>query len=71
MVAVIFLLGWVYARQTAGAGWLVAALGAGLLWLGVTVIFEFVLGLTCRPGRTPYNGVDAQSITSDSRTGLA
>jgi hypothetical protein len=44
MVAVIFMLGWVYARQTEGAGWLVAALGAGLLWLGVTVIFEFVFG---------------------------
>jgi hypothetical protein len=44
MVAVIFMLGWVYARQTEGTGWLVAALGAGLLWLGVTVIFEFVFG---------------------------
>lgn len=44
MVAVIFLLGWVYARQTAGAGWLGATLGAGLVWLGLTVIFEFVFG---------------------------
>lgn len=44
MVAVIFLLGWVYARQTAGTGWLGAALGAGLVWLGLTLIFEFVFG---------------------------
>lgn len=44
IIAVVFFLAWLYARQTTGAGWVGAALGAGLLWLALTVIFEFVFG---------------------------
>ena len=44
LVAVVFVLGWLYARQTQGAGWVGAALGVGLLWLGLTIIFEFIFG---------------------------
>jgi len=44
LIAVVFVLAWIYARQTMGNGWFGAVLGAGLLWLGLTIIFEFVFG---------------------------
>ncbi|TKJ30834.1 hypothetical protein CEE39_07865 [bacterium (candidate division B38) B3_B38] len=44
LVVVIFVMGWLYARRTQGAEWFGAALGAGLLWLGLTIIFEFIFG---------------------------
>jgi len=44
LVAAVFLIAQLYAHQTQGTGWVSAALGAGLLWLGLTIIFEFALG---------------------------
>jgi len=44
LVVVIFVLAWLYARRTQGAEWFSAALGVGLLWLGLTIAFEFIFG---------------------------
>jgi len=44
VIVAVFAAGWFYARQTQGSGWVGAALGAGLLWLGMTVTFEFIAG---------------------------
>jgi hypothetical protein len=44
IIVAVFAAGWFYARQTQGEGWFGAALGAGLLWLGLTILFEFGFG---------------------------
>jgi len=44
LVIVIFVLAWLYARITQGAGWVGAAWGAGVLWVGLTIVFEFIVG---------------------------
>jgi hypothetical protein len=43
-VAIVAGASLVYARGTAGAGWQGAAWGAGVLWVCLTVAFEFVAG---------------------------
>ncbi|OPX22428.1 MAG: hypothetical protein B1H03_04410 [Planctomycetales bacterium 4484_113] len=44
MIAVVFVLAWIYASQTQGTAWLAAAVGAGLLWFFLTIGFEFICG---------------------------
>jgi hypothetical protein len=44
IIAVVFLLARLYAGRTRGVGWATAASGAGLLWLVLTITFEFIFG---------------------------
>lgn len=44
MIAFIFFMAWIYAVRTQGPEWLSAAIGFAVLWLVLTVLFEFVAG---------------------------
>jgi uncharacterized membrane protein YgdD (TMEM256/DUF423 family) len=44
VILAVFLMAWIYARQTRGAEWAGEALAVGILWLGLTIVFEFVFG---------------------------
>lgn len=43
-ILAVFLMAWIYARQTRGVEWAGEALAVGILWLGLTIVFEFVFG---------------------------
>ncbi len=51
MLPVILILAWIYARQTRGDGWGTSAIGAGILWVGLSVILKLVLNryMVCAP----------------------
>jgi hypothetical protein len=51
MLPVILILAWIYARQTRGDGWGTSAIGAGILWVGLSVILKLVLNryVVCAP----------------------
>lgn len=51
MVPVILIVAWFYARQTRGDGWGTSAIGAGILWVGLSVILKLILNryMVCAP----------------------
>jgi hypothetical protein len=51
MLPVILILAWFYARQTRGDGWGTSAIGAGILWVGLSVIVKLILNryVVCAP----------------------
>jgi hypothetical protein len=51
MLPVILILAWIYARQTRGDGWGTSAIGAGILWVGLSVILKLVCNryILCAP----------------------
>lgn len=51
MVPTLLIIAWFYARQTRGDGWGTSAIGAGILWVGLSVILKLVLNryMVCAP----------------------
>lgn len=44
VILAVFLMAWIYARRTRGVEWAGEALAVGILWLGLTIVFEFIFG---------------------------
>lgn len=44
LIVFIFILAWIFARQTRGNGWFGSAIVAGILWFIQTISFEFLFG---------------------------
>ena len=51
MVPTLLIIAWFYARQTRGDGWGTSAIGAGILWVGLSVIVKLILSryVVCAP----------------------
>lgn len=43
-IPIIFLFSWFYALQTQGELWLTSALFVSCFWIGLTILFEFIVG---------------------------
>ncbi|WP_017721874.1 hypothetical protein [Kamptonema formosum] len=51
MVPTLLIIAWFYARQTRGDGWGTSAIGAGILWVGLSVIVKLIVSryAVCAP----------------------
>ena len=43
-LVIVLLMGWIYAKNTMGAGWKQSCWTAGIFWLVLTLLFEFIAG---------------------------